>query len=388
MQDQKPLPHSVEILVVEDTPASLHLLTELLTREGYTVRQAQDGEMGLLSVAARLPDLIMLDVRMPVMDGFEVCRRLKSDARTAGVPVIFLSALQDTEAKVWGFRLGAVDYIAKPYDAEEVLARVRTHLELRTLQLRLGDLVMQQTAKLEAEIEERKQTERDLLASQEKLRELTGHLQDVREEERARIARELHDELGQALTVLRIDLTRLSARLDEPRENLEARLASILEMLDRTSDSARAISESLRPGMLDVLGLSAAIEHHVERFSEATGIVCDLQIDQGDFDVGDRVAIAAFRTVQEALTNVARHAEARSVRIHLSALEQELVVVVQDKGRGMPASPTGKERRHGLMGMRERARLLGGCVDIESSPGAGTRVKASLPFGKPGAEHD
>ena len=382
------MPHSVEILVVEDTPASLHLLTELLTREGYTVRQAQDGEMGLLSVAARLPDLIMLDVRMPVMDGFEVCRRLKSDARTAGVPVIFLSALQDTEAKVWGFRLGAVDYIAKPYDAEEVLARVRTHLELRTLQLRLGDLVMQQTAKLEAEIEERKQTERDLLASQEKLRELTGHLQDVREEERARIARELHDELGQALTVLRIDLSRLSARLDEPRENLEARLASILEMLDRTSDSARAISESLRPGMLDVLGLSAAIEHHVERFSEATGIVCDLQIDQGDFDVGDRVAIAAFRTVQEALTNVARHAEARSVRIHLSALEQELVVVVQDKGRGMPASPTGKERRHGLMGMRERARLLGGCVDIESSPGAGTRVKASLPFGKPGAEHD
>ncbi len=119
-----------EILVVEDTPASLTLLSELLGNAGYQVRQAPDGELALWSAQARPPELILLDIRMPGIDGYEVCRRLKADARLCDIPVIFLSAQYDTDDKVRGFQAGAVDFIAKPYQSEEVLARTRAHIRL------------------------------------------------------------------------------------------------------------------------------------------------------------------------------------------------------------------------------------------------------------------
>src|SRR5208283_3630332 len=120
-----------EILVVDDTPASLRLLTELLTQHGYHVRPAEDGALALESVAAKTPDLILLDVSMPGMDGYEVCRRLKADEKSSRIPVIFISAFGDTRQKVTGFEAGGIDFITKPFEAEEVLARVRTHLRLR-----------------------------------------------------------------------------------------------------------------------------------------------------------------------------------------------------------------------------------------------------------------
>jgi signal transduction histidine kinase len=369
-----------EVLLVEDTPASLQLLTEIMRSAGHGVRQAQDGEMALMSVKTKAPDLILLDVRMPGVDGFEVCRRLKTDPVTAGIPVIFLSALQDVEAKLQGFQLGAVDYIVKPYQEEEVKARVRMHLELRHLQLRLEQMCDLRMSQLSAEIVERRRAESDLLKSRQKLRELSGHLEDVREEERTRIAREIHDELGQALTAVRIDLTRLASRLHEPRERIEEVLNTVIGILDNTADTARNISENLRPGMLDVLGLGAAVEHHVSRFMVATGIRCRLTLSHGEFNVDNKVATAAFRIVQEALTNVARHAQARHVDVRLVDLEHSLAVIVQDDGRGIPVEGTESgKRRYGLLGMSERATLLGGSLQIESTPDTGTRVEAILP---------
>jgi signal transduction histidine kinase len=376
---------SGEVLIVEDTPASLALLTELMQNAGYSVRQAQDGEMALLSVQTRAPDIILLDVRMPGIDGYEVCRRLKAEPTTADVPVIFLSALQDIEAKVQGLQLGAVDYIGKPYQPEEVLLRVRTHLELRSLQLHLGEMCELRTRQLKSEIVERQLAESELFESRQKLRELTQHLQEVREAERARIAREIHDELGQSLTVARIDLTRLAAKLDEPREQLQQYVSDIIAILDRATDTARTISEDLRPGMLDLLGLGAAIEHHVTRFGETTGIRCSLKLDNSDeLNVDDRVATAAFRIVQESLTNVARHAKASQIDIQVANLGESLLVVVQDNGQGMSDNDTvaaaSKKRSYGLLGMSERAQSLGGSVIIESAPGKGTRIEASLPY--------
>ncbi|NRR29662.1 hybrid sensor histidine kinase/response regulator [Oxalobacteraceae bacterium] len=127
-----------EVLVVEDTPASLKLLSDLLTVAGYQVRQAPDGELALWSVQARAPELILLDIRMPGIDGFEVCQRLKAMPALADIPVIFLSAQYDTEDKIRGFRAGAVDFIAKPYQAEEVLARVGAHVRLARSQKALA----------------------------------------------------------------------------------------------------------------------------------------------------------------------------------------------------------------------------------------------------------
>src|SRR5512134_2778578 len=125
MNQQNTPPATIEeILVVDDTPASLRLLTELLAKEGYRIRPASDGALALKSVAAKAPDLILLDVSMPEMDGYEVCRRLKADEKSSGIPVIFISSFGDTQQKLAGFKAGGVDYITKPFQAEEVLARV------------------------------------------------------------------------------------------------------------------------------------------------------------------------------------------------------------------------------------------------------------------------
>jgi DNA-binding NtrC family response regulator len=130
-QDNQPTPAPADILVVDDTSANLRLLTDLLVKHGYRVRPASDGALALKSVAAKIPDLILLDVSMPDLDGYEVCRRLKADETSRRIPVIFISAFGDTQQKVTGFAAGGVDYITKPFEAEEVLARVRTHLQLR-----------------------------------------------------------------------------------------------------------------------------------------------------------------------------------------------------------------------------------------------------------------
>src|SRR5512135_3528274 len=156
-EDQKPTLPPEDILVVDDTPANLRLLSDLLTQQGYRVRPATDGALALKSAAAKIPDLILLDVNMPGMDGYEVCRRLKADEKNSRIPVIFISAFGDTRQKVTGFEAGGLDFITKPFEAEEVLARVKTHLRLRraeealrnahiTLELR----VQERTAELQS----------------------------------------------------------------------------------------------------------------------------------------------------------------------------------------------------------------------------------------------
>lgn len=137
------------ILAVDDTPASLKLLTELLKAEGYDVRAAISGELALHAAVSDPPELVLLDIRMPGLDGFEVCRRLKADAATREVPVIFVSAASETEEKVKGFGLGAVDYVTKPYQRDELLARVHTHLELHRLRHHLEEMVDERTRELE-----------------------------------------------------------------------------------------------------------------------------------------------------------------------------------------------------------------------------------------------
>jgi signal transduction histidine kinase len=359
-----------EILVVEDTPASLELLADLLTTAGYAVRPAQDGRMALRSAQARPPDLILLDIRMPGIDGYEVCRRLKAEARTRDVPVIFLSALRDTGDKLRAFEFGAVDYIAKPYQPDEVLARVRTHVELHRLQSRLEDLVRERTARLQ-------EADASLRTSQAQLQELAGFLQTVREEERARIARELHDELGQALTALRIDIAWFRGKCGALGQPAAERATAAHALVERSIDALRRISEGLRPGMLDVLGLAAAIEHHVAQFEERTGIACRLAMNREEFEVDEHQAIAIFRIIQEALTNITRHAGASQTSVQVEEGEDGIRLRVEDDGRGF-SLPTGK-KSFGLLGMQERAKILGGRVDIDSREGGGTRIEAHFP---------
>ena len=175
-----------EIVIVDDTLESLQLLTDILQKHGYKVRPASSALLGLETVAARLPDLILLDVKMPDMDGYEVCRRLKSKEQSRKIPVIFISALAETTDKLEGFKAGGVDYITKPVDSEELLARVGTHLLLQELTERLEQKVRERTdemmgaiRQLHMEIAERKQAEMDLKASEERFRRLAENARDL-----------------------------------------------------------------------------------------------------------------------------------------------------------------------------------------------------------------
>jgi PAS domain S-box-containing protein len=170
------------ILVVDDTPASLAMLTHTLAAEGYEVRPADSGKLALTSVFRRKPDLILLDIRMPLMDGYEVCRRLKARRQTRDIPVIFLSALNESEERVKGLKLGAVDFVSKPCQKEELKARIATHLELSRLRLRLAETVAARTAKLtganerlQRELAERARAEQALRESEIRFRTMADH---------------------------------------------------------------------------------------------------------------------------------------------------------------------------------------------------------------------
>lgn len=219
--------------------------------------------------------------------------------------------------------------------------------------------------------------------SEIRLRELAAFLQTVREEERTRIARELHDELGQALTALRFDLGWLRGKCSGPEglgNPAAERVGAALGVVEQSIVSLRRISEDLRPAMLDSLGLAAAIEHHATQFTQRTGIPCHLRMNREEFDLASNLATTVFRIVQEALTNVARHAEASEVTVVIDETENGIRLSVADNGKGF-AAPTGK-KTFGVLGMRERAAILGGSLDIDSQPGTGTRITGWLPFPK------
>ena len=215
--------------------------------------------------------------------------------------------------------------------------------------------------------------------AQNELRELSTFLQSALENERKRIARELHDELGQTMTALHFDLKWLQEQIDGRQKKIQGRLASMQALIERTVSTVRRISEDLRPGMLDDLGLAAAIEHYAEKFAAQTGIACDLAMNVTEFDLSDQAATALFRIVQESLTNIARHSGASRVTIRLQDMGDKILLIVQDNGRGLPVGPPNGKKTYGLMGMRERVRMLEGVMDIFNEAGSGARIETFIP---------
>ena len=229
----------------------------------------------------------------------------------------------------------------------------------------------------------RKHAEESLKISREQLRELAARLQQAREEERAFIAREIHDELGQLLTGLKIDLKWFEKRLPQEAENskqLKEKMASILELVDETIVAMRRVATQFRPGVLDTLGLIAAIEWQAEEFSNRTGIRCEFS-DQLPQKLADlQCETALFRIFQESLTNVARHANATAVKVSLIRQNGSLVLQVRDNGRGITEKEINDPHSIGLLGMQERAHIFGGQVSVSGLPGRGTTVTVTIPL--------
>ena len=230
------------------------------------------------------------------------------------------------------------------------------------------------------DLTERIKTEQELQESYRALRELTGHLQNIREEERSIIAREIHDELGQQLTVLKMDISWLIKKLVNPGENVKERLNDLLEMIDDTVRSVRRISSELRPSMLDDLGLPAAIEWHAQEFGKRSGIQVLTELNTGEVKLPGKVGITMFRVFQECLTNVARHSGAEQVNVRLSLKDKRLDLEIQDNGHGFLTKEIEKKKTLGILGMRERVSLIQGEFAIKSKPGKGTTVRVSVPI--------
>lgn len=351
----------LRILQLEDSIPDTELTRFALTQAGLSFTLERIDTREELDQRLRqqpLPDLILSDYNLPGFDGLEaleIARRLAPD-----VPFIFVTGTLGEERATETLKRGASDYVLKTRLSQLVPAIHRT---LREANERL----------------DRKRAEERLHESREQLRALSVYLQYVREEERTRIAREVHDELGQALTGIKLDLAWLAVRLPRSQRPMLEKVADMSAHIDATIQAVRRIATELRPGILDDLGLVAALEWQANEFQGRTGITCRVTSSLPEEQLDADLNTAFFRIFQETLTNVIRHANASRVDVHLAPVDDTIVLTVRDNGRGITPSEIRDRRSIGLLGMGERAALLGGKVDIRGAPGQGTAVTVRIP---------
>ncbi len=511
-------PNKGNILIVDDTPANLKILTSMLTKQGYQVRPALNGQLALTAVQETPPDLILLDIMMPEMGGYQVCQRLKADEQTRDIPIIFISALGQMEDKVKAFAGGGVDYITRPFRIEEVLARVKTHLALRDMQKRLQE----QNAQLEQEIAERVQAEEtrqelmhvldervkelsclygisnlvetpdisleeivegtvDLIPPAWQYPEITcariilegqefstknfqespwkqaadilvhgeqsgtvqvGYLQErpqsdedpfLKEErsllnaiaerlggiterkraaehirrseiqlaaleERERIGRELHDDLGQVMGYVTVQTQAALTRLEQ------GEAAQVKAVLSQLAQVARQAYGDVRQYILGVRTTAAqpppdffaALEGYLDMLHERYGLETQVSWPEDVLEspLAPEVETQLLRIIQEALTNVRKHASVDTARLLFTLHTDEVQVIIEDDGCGFDANQriseladeqvtqhaTRNTQHFGLSIMRERAESVGGGLEVRSASGRGTRVIVRLPL--------
>jgi signal transduction histidine kinase len=232
---------------------------------------------------------------------------------------------------------------------------------------------------ISTDITDRKRADLELRSSRERLRSLSARILTIQEEERIRIARELHDDLSQLLTAIRIDTTRLVQDVAAGVPPPERVMTGIVPLIDTTLDTVSRIVSQLRSTFIAEIGLAAAIVRRVAVFEQRTEIDCAVWIEPERMEISEAIATAAFRIFEEALTNVARHAKATRVEVRLRDDGRELLLEIQDDGRGIRGSERFASNAHGLVGMKERAEELGGSVTINAVSGDGTIVRAWIP---------
>jgi signal transduction histidine kinase len=363
------LAEQASVLAVDDDVRNLTALQGLLGDMPVQLVTARSGEEALRALLKQEFAVILLDARMPGIDGFEVARLIRERERTRHTPIIFLTgAYEDTPSMTRGYEAGAVDYIVKPLQPEILKSKISVFVDL-----------YRKNAALVQEIRERAAAETHLKASEESLRALAAHLQSVREEEWTRIAREFHDQLGQELTALKMDANWIASRLPADAPALRERAQAMSNLIDTSMESVRQIVSRLRADMVDQLGLPAALTWHTDEFQRRSGIRAHLSLPAESLQLGRARSTALYRICQELLTNVARHAEATRVDVTLRPEGGRVVLSVEDNGRGIDGAVAASPKSLGLLGVRERVLPFGGRVDVEGVQGKGTLVRVTLP---------
>jgi signal transduction histidine kinase len=359
--------NEIHILMVEDDATDAELTQFMLRRGGlnFSLARVETEADYVRELEDRPPALILSDYSLPGFNGQEALAIAQS--KCPQTPFIFVTGTMGEEVAIDTLKSGATDYVLKTRLSRLLPAVTRA---LREAEQRRTHLRAQE----------------QLRESHEQLRALSVYLQSIREEERTRIAREVHDELGQALTSCKLDLAWIAGRLPKEAKALLEKTRALSAHIDSTIQTVRRIATELRPGVLDHLGLAAALEWQANEFQARTGIRCDVKGRLQARQLAPDVNTALFRIFQETLTNIIRHAGATQVEVSLKERGGRIILEVKDNGRGISDEEMASPKSMGLLGMRERAALLGGKLSIGPGPGGGTQVAVSMPRARPRAQ--
>ncbi|MEM7032695.1 MAG: hybrid sensor histidine kinase/response regulator [Chloroflexota bacterium] len=387
---------SIDILAVDDTRANLRLLTSILTEQGYNVRPVPNGRLALSSVEAKPPDLILLDIDMPEMTGFEVCERLKADERFQDIPVLFISVLSDTTDKVKAFSVGGVDYITKPFQAEEVLARVQTHLALNAMQ----QYLKKQNVLLQQEVIERQKAEKGLIA----MRDQALVSSQLKDEILSRVSHELRTPLSIILGYSDILREGAYGPILKEQDQILAEIMDSSQKLTRIVDELLTQAEfevnqvRLENTVFDLNVLLSRVEAQMRILAEAKGLAIQTEVDWKDSPVisGDK------RWLEHILINLIDNAikftKMGGVTIKCSSNGVEFwCVQVKDTGIGISKQDQARifepfdqvdgstTRPYGGMGLglsivHGLTKLMGGTIMVESEIGSGSTFRITFPL--------
>jgi signal transduction histidine kinase len=360
--------NEIHILMLEDDATDAELTRFALRKGGlnFSLSRVETKEDYIAELDQHPPALILSDYSLPGFNGHDALSLARE--KCPQTPFIFVTGTMGEEVAIETLKSGATDYVLKTRLSRLIPA---VHRALREARDRA----------------ERRLAEEKLRESHEQLRALSVYLQSVREEERTRIAREVHDELGQALTSCKLDLSWIANKLPRDQKSLIAKAHALTAHIDSTIQMVRRIATELRPGILDHLGLAAALEWQANEFQTRTGIKCDVKISLSDVTLETDLNTTFFRIFQETLTNVIRHAGATQVAVELKESGHQIILEVKDNGRGISQAEITNTQSMGLLGMRERAALLGGKFRIGSLPrNKGTKVTVTIPLPRPTAQ--
>jgi signal transduction histidine kinase len=353
----------VNILMVDDQPGKLVTYEAILNELGENLIKARSGKEALDHLLKTDIAVVLMDVSMPELDGFELADMIRQHPRFQKVAIIFISAVHLTDLdRLNAYQRGAVDYLSVPIVPELLRAKVRVFADLH-----------RKTQQLEM-------LNRDL-------RSLSARLMATQDEERRRIARDLHDSIGPLVAALSMN----NGMLAQQTRKLGPEVADVLQqnnqLVEQLSKETRTISHLLHPPLLDEIGLLPAIKMFAEGFAERSSVKVAVDLSPDIGRLPPNVEISIFRIVQECLTNVYRHSGSKTARIKISHAQDKLLnVQVSDEGKGMSGTngtftPVGSNHGVGMSGMRERVRELGGALEIQST-GNGTIVTATVPVTK------
>jgi signal transduction histidine kinase len=352
---------SVNILMVDDQPAKLLSYEVMLEELGENLLKATSGREALEMLLKTDVAVVLMDVSMPELDGFQLAEMIREHPRFQKIAIIFISAVHLTDLdRLKGYQRGAVDYISVPVIPDLLRAKVSVFAELH-------------------------RKARQLQILNQELRRLSHSLMTAQDEERRRISRELHDGLGQDLTAVKMMLGGLvqPSQLKDSTENKT--IAEILSMMDSAIEQVRTMSHLLHPPLLDEMGLLSALRWYTEGFAKRSGVETVLDLPKNFPRLEPEIEMAIFKIVQESLTNVFRHAEAKRVVVQLEDRDGCALVSIEDNGKGVGS---GAEELHpdsygiGVIGIKQRAAEYDGQVTLRNT-GSGTRVEVKIPLPVP-----